>query len=627
MRLSPWPPTVFVLTGFACFQQTTLADQPFPETILQSILETRFEPQKTETLLGVLRGTSLTAAELPIQVLPPLSSQRAFTHPQKYITMLSNFGAHQSTGKLTDPTAILERQIQRFTDEFPQKTSSCSFEQQALPESLEEAVRQIESYAHLSRSYYASSLKADQQLDPDWEPVIAALVKSPYGGNFDQSEKLTVERFFSVSSEIELGSLLCASVIWGQLVRQKWIERLQQLMAQHPLSDAPIILRKMTPMGEIILAGSAPTNIRSSHLLMAVDLGGNDHYSVDSLPQFPGTPQLILNFSGDDIYETSQPGGFASGAGRPAFLIDLKGDDQYNTKSQSLGTGILGVGMLIDAEGNDQYTSESMAQGMGLFGIGLLLDQSGNDSYLVQILGQGLGMTSGLGQLMDFRGNDQYLSRSELPTNYGTPGIMDSWVQGVGLGLREISAGGVGVLVDLEGRDTYEAMSFAQGGGYHHGLGVFLDGGEGNDSYLGARYNFGWGAHAGLGYFKEFGGDDLYHTRQIVAAGLAWDRSLALFHDQAGDDIYELGDFSLAATAHHSIAVFLDSAGADHYRGVQPAGSAKGPVNLSVFMDLGHEQDDFDAIDAESGCTLVDPFGYLILLPSTRDLLPDECRH
>ena len=196
MRLSPWPPTLFVLTGLICFQQTTFADQPFPKTLIESILESQIEPEKAEQLLSVLRGTSLTVADLPIGALPPKSNRHAFAHPQNYIATLSKFAVHQSTDELNDPAAILELQIHRFTDEFPQKTSSCYFENQALPETLEEVVMQIESYALLSQSYYSSHSKANQQLNRDWEPVVAALMKSPYGGNFSPTENLTVKRFF-----------------------------------------------------------------------------------------------------------------------------------------------------------------------------------------------------------------------------------------------------------------------------------------------------------------------------------------------------------------------------------------------------------------------------------------------
>jgi len=628
MKLPYWQPILIVMAWQLFVHPLVFAEPPIPGTVIRSILKTQFKPSDATTLLEILRDTAKSAEQLPVQAPPPETVQRAFRDPPDYITILSSFSAHQPTDDLTDPARILELLIQRFTNEFPQETEFCAFEHQPLPETLEELMLQIESHALLSRAYYSGTMDENLllMLRRDWDTAFATILKSPYGGDLEPGELLEVKRFMVQSSEIKLDSVLCASLVWGQLIRQEWLDRLHQLMEQHPDSSAPTIIRKMTPLGEIILTGSASTAIQSHNLLLAADLGGDDTYTIESPPEFTGIPQLIIDFAGNDLYQTAHSGGFAAGVGRAAFLIDLQGNDQYKAKSQSLGTGILGVGILIDLEGNDQYFSESMTQGMALFGIGLLFDQSGDDRYLVETLAQGLGMTSGYGQLIDSSGQDDYRSNSSLPTSYGTPGIYDSWVQGVGLGLRGISAGGVGILIDLAGADTYDAMSFAQGGGYHYGLGLLLDLGDANDKYLGARYNFGWGAHAGLGYFKELGGDDEYFTRQIVAAGLAWDHSLAFFHDLAGNDIYELGEFSLGATAHHSIATFLDSGGLDVYHNAHPAISEKDPPNLSVFMDLGNESDVFDLLDAVPGCSKRDPFGFVLLLLSPFELPLDECR-
>ncbi|MEQ8954003.1 MAG: hypothetical protein RL120_07680, partial [Gammaproteobacteria bacterium] len=173
---------------------------------------------------------------------------------------------------------------------------------------------------------------------------------------------------------------------------------------------------------------------------------------------------------------------------------------------------------------------------------------------------------------------------------------------GVGLGIRDLARGGTGRLLDGGGRDQFDSGSFSQGGGYYLGFGDFVNLGNDADTYLGSRYNFGWGAHGGIGHFYEAGGNDYYRTRQIVAAGLAWDRSLALFQDAGGDDQYDMGDFSLGASALGSAAVFLDRQGEDQYRGVTPASSNQEPPNLSLFFDLGSEQNTLNGQLLEKNC-------------------------
>jgi hypothetical protein len=628
MQLSSWKAKLLIVTLFVFLKHATFAEVPIEHKVVQFILDSQLRSNEADGLQDALRTTLTQAEKLPISATPPDSVRQVLQAPADYISVLSRFKAVQSRGELTDPAEVLDLQLLRFTDEFPQAANFCSFETQPLPDTLEELLDQVEAYARLSQGYYSIAVPQSQKMDLEetWDSVSSLLIKSPGGSNFDEVETLVVKKFLTQLNTIELQSVLCASLVWGQLLRKPWIDRLQQLMEDHPHSNSPLILKKITPLGEIVLAGSAGSRIQSDDLLLAVDLGGNDTYNITGFQSFTGKPQAIIDFAGDDTYTADQAGALASGIGQIGYLIDFQGDDQYFTKSYSLGIGIMGVGMLVDGGGNDQYNSESMAQGIGLYGIGLLVDQSGNDDYLLQTLGQGLGMTLGFGQLIDADGQDRYHSNSNLPTTYGTKGIKDSWVQGVGLGLRGISPGGVGVLMDLAGQDSYDAMSFAQGGGYYYGLGVLMDLGEANDSYMGARYNFGWGAHMGVGYFEEIGGDDQYRTHQIVAAGIAWDHSLAYFHDLSGNDIYDLGEFSLGATAHYSIATFMDSGGADIYQNVIPAESRKGKANISVFLDLGREPNSFERLFARPGCTLVAPFGYVLLAPSPTELLLDDCR-
>jgi len=334
----------------------------------------------------------------------------------------------------------------------------------------------------------------------------------------------------------------------------------------------------------------------------------DNHGVVISMPQVSpwggGLPQLVIDFAGNDIYESQEPGGYAAGIGSTAFLVDHQGTETYHGDALTQGFGLMGVGVLHDRPGDDEYNANSTAQGMSLYGIGLLLDNQGNDRYQVQGLGQGTGMTQGVGILSDLSGNDSYLAIGLVPTNYGTPGLSDSWSQGIGVGVRDTTPGGVGILQDEYGSDDSRAGSFSQGGGYFYGLGQLKDNGNQDDAYLGARYNFGWGAHVGMGYFPEAGGNDHYKPRQFVSSGLSWDLSLVLFEDLAGDDLHEAGGFSLGASAHRSILIFHDHDGSDTYPGTTPATPTQGPPNLSLFLDTGLGENRFDGMKSYTACSI-----------------------
>ena len=208
------------------------------------------------------------------------------------------------------------------------------------------------------------------------------------------------------------------------------------------------------------------------------------------------------------------------------------------------------------------------------------------------------------------------------PTLYGDPGLSDAWAQGVGLGLRGIAGGGVGILRDGAGTDLYDAGVFSQGGGYYHGTGMLLDLGAGGDEFVATRYALGWGAHGGLGFLDNAGGDDLYRTRHSVVAGLAWDYSLAWFRDRSGNDDYRVGDFSLGASAHGSVAWFTDADGSDTYSGTRPARRNEGGPNLSVFLDSGAGENTVDGRQMAPGCRYSDEYGFEIW--RRYDVLP-EC--
>ncbi|MFO7986268.1 MAG: hypothetical protein R6U38_10395 [Desulfatiglandaceae bacterium] len=119
----------------------------------------------------------------------------------------------------------------------------------------------------------------------------------------------------------------------------------------------------------------------------------------------------------------------------------------------------------------------------------------------------------------------------------GETAMYDGFSQGVGVGLRNLGRGGIGILVDHNGNDTYRSGNFSQGTGYYFGAGLLFDF-SGDDKYYCSRYGLGASAHSASGIFMDFSGDDAYHAMVQAACGSAWDLSSAFFCDTAGNDRY-----------------------------------------------------------------------------------------
>jgi hypothetical protein len=152
-----------------------------------------------------------------------------------------------------------------------------------------------------------------------------------------------------------------------------------------------------------------------------------------------------------------------------ALLIDLGGNDTYNNSA----------GGADPVDGNDLDVS-------------IVIDVAGDDRYSARLplpsgsrVSQGAGIGGGIGMLIDAEGDDTYAAAAA-----SKPGSLGTIAQGAG------AVQGIGVLADLGGSDSYELtghgrprkgvivphLSLGQGGGYSSGLGILLDS-LGDDSY------------------------------------------------------------------------------------------------------------------------------------------------
>lgn len=254
---------------------------------------------------------------------------------------------------------------------------------------------------------------------------------------------------------------------------------------------------------------------------------------VDPIPHVPGVND------GDDDRSGFGPsegcaialGSLLSGNCTPlqSVFLDTVGEDQYGVfepplpgidgrctadpvirRMVTIGVGFLGVGVLLDTVGDDSYNGKTGSNGAGhIFGSGFQIDRQGHDHHLAVRNAQGFVLIGNSGLLLEEEGNDVYefylpsaLDPDAPNEQDGAGGVIDDTnvcdnvlrlLQGAG------NVGGIGILVDQAGVDTYHGActtSFlapgdigspvcSQGWGALGGLGVLVDGGGQADTYLG----------------------------------------------------------------------------------------------------------------------------------------------
>jgi len=328
-------------------------------------------------------------------------------------------------------------------------------------------------------------------------------------------------------------------------------------------------------------ATSSVDNPVSIHL----DLGGDDTYGYIEVGSPHDTEGLLVadeggRYAGDVNYgplslsQTARQGAGILGYG---FLLDMgASSDSYRSLRMSQGYSCVGIGVLRDDGGDDSYEIENGGQGAAMIGVAALLDGGGSDTYRSFQNSQAFGWVNSYGVLHDAAGDDRYELVVDEVLVYASPqtqGYANSSLgQGTAFGWRRDAtgthlSGGLALLRDVTGHDTYEGSTFVQGTGYWMGMGVLADG-EGDDRYNGIFYAQGAGAHFALAAFLEGDGHDTYNldrTPTHSAIGLAHDFSAVVLVDEAGDDTYLGPDRSIGATKCHGMGLFVDVSGDDVY--------------------------------------------------------------
>jgi len=349
-------------------------------------------------------------------------------------------------------------------------------------------------------------------------------------------------------------------------------------------------------LGKVIIGGPGddthahpkPTSLGASVVLL-LDTGGADTYQMPAGANTPGESlvSVHIDLGGDDKYE-AVGGGQGSGQRGVGLLWDLGGGaDSYKVGDAGQGSGGQGVGVLFDDGGDDTYTGERGVQGAGIDGVGLLMDLGGNDKYETFTRSQGFGGPSGVGVLYDRAGDDKYRADPGDPAHggelrYPSPQLPRkgnaSLSQGAAAGVRDDKtkqhrAGGVGLLRDLSGDDSYEAGVFAQGAGYWFAAGYLLDD-AGKDQYDALWYGQGAAAHFALGLLRDGGGGDRYNQRMKPVSsslGLGHDLAAGWHIDLGGDDQYTAPPLSLGQGSGQGAGILYNRGGQDTYSGANPS--------------------------------------------------------
>jgi len=309
-----------------------------------------------------------------------------------------------------------------------------------------------------------------------------------------------------------------------------------------------------SPIG-VVSIGTRGDDRHASDAAVIIDPGGNDSY--ERAPATGGAISVIIDLGGDDRYQGVDVAvqGFSA-------IVDFSGNDRYAMSGPGLGAAVFGASVLVDFAGDDVYEATRFGQGAAAFGVGAIIELGGNDSYRLRASGQGFGMARGLGLLWDRGGDDTYAAGGVRDAYDRGGGI--SMAQGAAHGSRTSIGGGIGILRDDAGNDSYEAEMFAQGVGYYYGIGLLWDR-AGADRYRAVRYAQGNGVHEATGTLRDDAGDDRYELTFGVGQGMGLDLAVGMLFDAAGDDRYQSQVLAQGAATENGIGIAFDGGGADEW--------------------------------------------------------------
>ncbi|MBM3888572.1 MAG: hypothetical protein FJ388_05535, partial [Verrucomicrobia bacterium] len=351
-------------------------------------------------------------------------------------------------------------------------------------------------------------------------------------------------------------------------------------------AQPPVLMTRDTPLGKIIV-GTPGNDVYRDDALLIVDPGGDDLYlnSAGGADGLNGRPiSIVIDLAGNDRYvaqasslRTNDNGkleacptfgrNFSQGCGfwGIGILLDCAGNDIYVAQNCAQGAGLFGCGLLADLAGRDRYEADTMAQGAATFGLAALWDRAGDDGYRAGRFAQAVAGVGGCGLLLEGEGNDTYYVGGKYGDAERYSAHFLSLGQGFAIGDRPFAAGGVAILCDLAGNDSYYADIYGQGVSYWYSLGLLLDL-AGNDTYRIYHYGQGAGIHLSAALLADGSGDDSYSAHGLCQ-GSAHDYGVGLLLDKAGHDHYMADEIAQGSAVNNATGILVDSAGDDVYAG------------------------------------------------------------
>lgn len=284
-----------------------------------------------------------------------------------------------------------------------------------------------------------------------------------------------------------------------------------------------------------------------------------------------------LNLSslvGDEDYTIDTPQG--------QIIINGKGDRVYPAGDYLL---------VVDVAGNDTYSGGAANRDIS-HGVSVIIDLAGNDKYAIpQGTAPSFGAgVFGYGVLMDMQGNDSYLAEyfSQGVGIFGTGMLYDAQGQDIYQGIGNLQGSGnfgTGMLIDIGGSDRYSLYRYGQGYGFTKGVGLLLDS-EGDDHYIGMEDKYPNGGPFGADKHVHFAQGAAYGRRADHSDGHSWAGGIGLLIDGTGNDRYECDVYCQGTAYWYSLGMLVDKTGDDYHRsGVYSLGG-------SPHFAIGIYQDD-----------------------------------
>lgn len=400
-------------------------------------------------------------------------------------------------------------------------------------------------------------------------------------------------RILETSIKVDRAGLLRALAPLLSFLTTENLALLQKdLIKRFGSNSGPILYEATTGLGWVIVGGFGP-NIYPEDAALILDLGGDDLYLNNAGGSRPGMPvALVIDWGGNNQYISRK--NFSQGAGLlgGGLLLDLGNSATFSSLDGSQGAGFWGLGLLYHGNGRATYSARRYCQGTGQMGIGILISGRSNDRYSCLYGGQGLGLFGGAGLLIDSAGDDFYQLGGLEPDFRDPEKSTVSLGQGFGKGLRsdegkEGVPGGVGMLIDQEGNDSYIADYFAQGASYYYALGILHDL-SGDDQYISGRYSQGAGIHSSIGVLIDQDGNDSYYASFGVAQGLGHDFGIGFLEDSSGENRYWGGTLVQGAATNGSIGILIDLPGSGQRISVskgQAYAEEKNSIGLMISGD------------------------------------------